>query len=481
MGTHDPILDTTIWSPSEKDHATVRVSNEGTLIAASAGGGKTTCVGKTIAYGHLLARPKAGALILTAKAEETSNWISYATACGRDKDIIVFNAEGGHVFDPLYYEFTRPGRGAGDIESIIDLFSTLISIGKKESGQAHDPFWERGNEQLMRNVIKLLDLAGERVSIASIDRVIKSLPTRPGEFEEETWQRQSYCAQVIASIRARKNTLTEEEWSDLDFATQYIFNKWPAFDERPRSSLEMTWSGMADKFLFNPFNRLFCSGKCTFTPEMATHEGKIIICDFPLLEYGHETGRLINVMIKLIFQRAWLRRNLAESPNPVFLWQDEFQYFVTRRDNFFQQTCRGSRVSVICLTQNILNLAEELGEQQPGSRTKSFLGNFGTKIFLQQNDIDTCIYAADQIGKEYRYLDSWNAGSGGNQTHAGVSGSKQLVHIIEPTEFTRLMKPDASNPYAQGIVYMSGRAFNATKTEQNPKGRNYLSVLFSRE
>src|ERR1039457_2406341 len=124
MGAHDPILDTTIWSPSEKDHATVRVSNEGTLIAASAGGGKTTCVGKTIAYGHLLARPKAGALILTAKAEETSNWISYATACGRDKDLIVFDAKGGHVFDPLYYEFTRPGRGAGDIESIIDLFST---------------------------------------------------------------------------------------------------------------------------------------------------------------------------------------------------------------------------------------------------------------------------------------------------------------------------------------------------------------------
>ena len=66
-----------------------------------------------------------------------------------------------------------------------------------------------------------------------------------------------------------------------------------------------------------------------------------------------------------------------ESPNPVFLWQDEFQYFVTRRDNFFQQTCRGSRVAVVCLTQNILNLAEELGEDQPGSKTKSFLRQSG--------------------------------------------------------------------------------------------------------
>jgi hypothetical protein len=473
------ILDYTTLSLSETDHRRFRDEAEGTLIAGSAGSGKTTCAGRHWAFG-LLRTPRTGGLILTAKAEETHNWIRYAKACGRESDLIVFNAESGHCFDPLHYEWTRPGRGAGDLESIIDFFSTLVSIGKKE-GHGHDPFWERGNEQLMRNVIKLLDLAGERISIASIDRVIKSLPTRPGEFEEESWQLDSYCAHIIASIRERKDSLTGDQWSDLDFATQYIFNKWPAFDERPRSSLEMTWSGMADKFLFNPFNRLFCSGKCTFTPEQTTHEGKIVICDFPMLEYGHETGRLVNIILKLIFQRAWLRRNLAESPNPVFLWQDEFQYFVTRRDNFFQQTCRGSRVAVVCLTQNILNLSEELGEQQPGSKTKSFLGNLGTKVFLQQNETESCLYAADQIGKAYRYIDSFHASAGQNQPHTSIGGSQQLVHIIEPIEFTRLLKPDSTNPYAQGIVYQSGKSFNATKSEQNPNGANFLSVLFSRE
>jgi hypothetical protein len=478
----DPILDRVILSLSEADHVTTRTAVEGILITGAPGSGKTTCSGKQLAYGLLLT-PGMGGLVLTAKAEETANWIRYADACGREKDLIVFNAESGHVFDPLFYEWTRPGRGAGDLESEIDFFSTLISIGKKDAGHAHDPFWERGNEQIMRNVIKLLDLAGERISIANIDRVIKSLPTRPAEFEEEGWQKESYCAQLIAAIRARKETLTPDQWSDLDFATQYIFNKWPAFDERPRSSLEMTWSGMADKFLFNPFNRLFCGGKCTFAPEDTTHRGKIIICDFPLLEYGHETGRLINVIIKLIFQRAWLRRNIAESPNPVFLWQDEFQYFVTRRDNFFQQTCRGSRVAVVCLTQNILNLSEELGEDQPGSKTKSWLGNLGLKIFHQQNETSTCEYAADQIGKRYRYLESYNAGAGGqnDHTHMGVGGSQQLTHIVEPIEFTRLAKPDSTNKYAQAICYQSGKTFNATKTDQNPKGCNYLSVLFSRD
>ena len=481
MPKHNDILDRPILSLSDVDHLRLRDLVEGTLITGAPGSGKSSTSGKQLAFG-LLRTPRMGGLVLTAKAEETQNWIAYAKACGREKDLIVFNAESGDCFDPLHYEWTRPGRGAGDLESIIDFFSTLVSIGKKEVGHGHDPFWERGNEQLMRNVIKLLDLAGERTSISNIDRVIKSLPTHPGEYEEEPWQKEAYCAQLIASIKERRETLTADQWSDLDFATQYIFKKWPAFDERPRSSLEMTWSGMADKFLFNPFNRLFCSGKCTFTPEMTTHEGKIVICDFPLLEYGHETGRLINIILKLIFQRAWLRRKLSESANPVFLWQDEFQYFVTRRDNFFQQTCRGSRVAVVCLTQNILNLSEELGEAQPGSKTKSFCGNLAIKIAHQQNEPDTATFMADIIGKEYRYLSSFHAGGGDNsQTHTSIGGAQQLVHIVAPIEFSQLTKPDADSPYAQAIVYLSGKPFNATKNTREPNGRNYLLVLFSRE
>ena len=480
MQKPENILDTPILSLSQWDQLDVRALCEGTLISGAPGGGKSSCSGRQLAYG-LLRVPKIGGLVLTAKAEETHNWIRYAKECGREKDLIVFNVDNGH-FDPLHYEWTRPGRGAGDLESVIDFFSTLVSIGAKEAGHGHDPFWERGNEQLMRNVIKLLDLAGERISIVNIDRVLKSLPTRPDEYEEETWQKTSYCAQLVNQVRARQDTITPDQWSDLDFATQYIFRKWPAFDERPRSSLEMTWSGMADKFLFNPFNRIFCGGKCSFTPEMTTQDRKIVICDFPLLEYGHETGRLINVILKLIFQRAWLRRNLDDSPNPVFLWQDEMQYFVTRRDNFFQQTCRGSRVAVVCLTQNILNLSEELGEAQPGSKTKSFLGNLGIKIFHQQNDVETCSYASDQIGKEYKYIDSYNTSANEqNHSHSSFGGSRQLVHIVEPIEFTRLTKPDSINPLAEAIVYQSGKAFTATKTEENPQGRNYLRVLFSRK
>ena len=455
---------------------------EALLVVGGPGSGKSACVGRSVALGLLKSVPELGALILTAKSSETETWLRYAKEAGREKDVILFNSQNG-CFDPLHYEWTRKGRGAGDLESIIDLFSTLVALTKPDGGHSQDAFWERGCEQLMRNVIKLLDLAGERISIVTIDRVIKSLPTRPEEHEEEAWQKEAYCAQLIAQVRARQESLTADQWSDLEFATQYIFKKWPAFDDRPRSSLEMTWSGMADKFLFNPFNRVFCSGECSFTPEMTTHDHKLVICDWPMLEVGVETGKLVNVLLKLVFSRAWLRRDLKDSPNPVLLWQDEFQYFVTKRDNFALETFRGSRVAVVALTQNILAISESLGETQPGSKTKSLLGNFATKVFLQQNETETATYAAEQIGKSYTYLSNFNASSGAEQgsSSTSVGGSRQLAYVIEPAEFTRLAKPDADSPLAQAIVYQSGKPFRITQTKQNPGGSSHLSVFFSRD
>jgi hypothetical protein len=101
----------------------------------------------------------------------------------------------------------------------------------------------------------------------------------------------------------------------------------------------------------------------------------------------------------------------------------------------------------VCLTQNILNLSEELGEAQPGSKTKSFCGNLAIKIAHQQNEPDTATFMADIIGREYRYLDSYHASGSteGNHSHASIGGSQQLVHIIEPVEFNRLLKTDAKS------------------------------------
>jgi hypothetical protein len=222
------LLDWPLIGLSETDRVTVRQSVEGIFVSGAPGSGKSANVGAQWAHAFLHI-PKSGALILTAKSEETENWIGYARKCGRADDLIIFDEKSGFVFDPLAYEWNRPGRGAGDVENILDFFLTLIALGQKEISQGHDPFWQRGSEQLIRNVIKLLDLAGEPISIVSIDRCIKSLATIPGQHEDEAWREGSYCAQLVDAVKARRETLTEEQWSDLDFATVFIFQKWPAF------------------------------------------------------------------------------------------------------------------------------------------------------------------------------------------------------------------------------------------------------------
>ncbi len=102
-------------------------------------------------------------------------------------------------------------------------------------------------------------------------------------------------------------------------------------------------------------------------------------------------------------------------------------------------------------------------------------------MFLANSESFSNQYAADLLGKEYHYMEGYSASQSEHQHHTGVSGSKQLVHIVEPIEFTRLMKPDGENPLAEAIVHTTGDSFNATKTADNPRGYSFLGVHFPRE
>ena len=95
---------------------------------------------------------------------------------------------------------------------------------------------------------------------------------------------------------------------------------------------------------------------------------------------------------------------------------------------------------------------------------------------------DTCNYLSDVIGKSYRYIDNFNAGSGSesHHIHTSVGGARQLAYHVEPIEFTRLMKPDSTNPFAEAIVWQSGTTFTTNQSESGARS-NYLRVLFSRE
>ena len=473
--TPKDLLDRPMLQLSEVDFLRFRDLIEGgTLITGGLGSGKSSTSGRALALSFLDAG--LGGLILTVKSDETEHWIQYAKRTGRSKDLVIFNAENG-CFDPLAYSWAAGGRAAGYIETIVELFSTLMSVGKHYNESSGERYFVQAVEELIRSILVLLSLGGDPVSILTIHKIVSSLPSEPAQIEDTSWQESSECGKLISRIRSRKHDFTPSQWDDLEVAIAYALEQWPALDPRTRSNIQSTWSGMGSKFTYDPFRRMFCSGKYSFTPEQTTHERRLILVDVPVLEFGREASRLCQILVKIVFQRAWLRHQYKSGCcNGAFLFQDEFALLMHKNEQHFHMVCRGSGIAPVCITPNILNVAsEEFGEQEPGSKTLGFLGLLSVKLFHAQNDVATCEYASRQIGKTYQYLDNFNAGSSGeNHTHASFGASRQLLPLVEPIEFTKLVKPDGQNPYSQAICYHSGRTFNATKT-------NFISTFFSRD
>jgi hypothetical protein len=484
MSPHNrDILDTPIIGFSAKDRALFRDILPAVFIAGDSSSGKSSTSRKQFLCGLL--RANVGLVLFTIKPSDRDDYLGYIGECSRDPDdVVVFNEKSGLSFDCLAHEWTRTvGRGSGDVESIIDYFDVLLSLGKSQSGGGENKFWDLAAQQAERHAIHLIKLADEPLSIVNIHKAISSFPDHPGQHDDESWSKNSYTASLIDAIRARKDTLTEEEWQNLEAATAFVFGRWAALDERLRGSISMTFSGLADKFQFHPLKRMFASGRCDFVPEDVTHRRKIHIFDFPLNEYGRETARFIQTMLKLTYQRSFLRHAYAPGCcNGAALVQDEFQMLLSKFENYWVQTARSSGVASLYITQNILNVAEEFNETQPGSKTRAFLNNLPFKILHRSTCPDTCTYFSDVIGKRYRWVENFGSSigqaQGGPQT---FGGSRQLTYIVDPIEFTRLARPDGVTPLAAAYVYRGGDSFHVTKTDENPEGENYLKVYFSRE
>jgi hypothetical protein len=477
----DPVLDREILQLSEHDFIRFRDLIEGgCYITGGLGSGKSSTVAKDIAMSFLYAGM--GGLVLTVKSDETQHWLEYAKKAGREKDVVVFNAQSGLTFDFLAYLWQAGGRAASQIETIVEIFTTLMSVGKVYSQSSGEQYFEKAVEELMRATLVILSNAGEPISINSIHRFISSLPTMTDQVESPEWQLKSYAGKVIANLTARKTEFSPSQWGDLDIALIFLLEKWPGLDKRTSSNVESTWSGLASKFTYSPFREMYSSGCFDFIPEQITHNRMILIVDIPVLEYSRETARISQILIKTVFQRAMLRHQYKEGCcHGAFIFQDEFAFLLSRMDPHFHMVCRGSAIAPICISQNILSLAaEEFGEQVPGAKTLGFLGLFTVRFFMANNEILTNRHGSDLIGQEYQGIPGWNSGIGEHHTHFGVSANLQLKNLLEPIEFQRLDRPDGDNPLAEAICYNNGRSFNATKTTDRPQGLPFLRIHFSR-
>lgn len=480
-------LDIQLLHLSPVDTWTIRDACEGVQIFGAIGSGKTSGSGAALAKAFLNAG--FGGLVMCAKPEERQLWEHYAKETGRENHLVIFSPDHAWRFNWLNYELRRAGKGSGQTENLVNLFSHITEIveGRVEPGGG-DAFWPRAMRELLRNTIDILSLAKGELTLEDICTLIAEAPQsvedvgpllNPAEAEAIgytptasviKWWNTSFCAACIGDAGQKEKTPREAH--DFEVSTRYFLRTYPNLSDRTRSGIVASFTGVADMLLHGFVWELFCT-ETNLVPEVTYQDGAIIVLDIPIQEY-HDVGRIAQGIFKFLFQRAILRRDANQYPRPVFLWADEAQNFVSSFDYQYQAVARSARACTAYLTQNINNYYSVLGSKSE-SDVNALLGNFQTKIFHANSDRATNQFAADMISQEETTTYSYNSsasfdGSRGGSQSAG--GSDTIRYKVLPAVFTTLRKGGPANGLqVDSIIFQGGRVWNAT-------GDTYLKAVF---
>jgi hypothetical protein len=485
--SHEPScwsLTNPLFKLSKKDVFTTGSAVENTLIVGGIGSGKTSGSGRALATAYLSAG--FGALVLAAKPEEPELWRKYCALTGRSHDLIEFGPQAPWRFDPLAFELTRGGAGAGHTENLVQMFAALLDLGEKDGGRGggkdSEPYWRKANLQFVRNSIDLSVLASGKVSVPDLYRVAVSAATSLEQVRSEEWRSRSFCFRYLTEADKRPKSPSQQR--DFELVADYFLCELPALSDKTRSVILSTFTSMADVLNRGVLRDLFTQG-CNIDPT-ATEQGKIIVVNMPLKEYG-PVGLYAAALWKFAFQKSIERRDVTKSPRPVALWADEGQFFLLPSTDFlFTSTSRSARVANVLLTQSISGVVATLGGGPAGkAEADAYLSNYGTKIFHANTDPASNEYAANLIGRCKQFVINANSNYGGNEGWSNYmrkeptgssSGIGEIVEYeVQPREFSRQRTGGAANRgEVDAIAFKNGASFKAT-------GRNWMKVTFKQD
>lgn len=460
------------------DGAAFRIADAqtGACVFGATGSGKTSGVGKHLAYAYLAAGM--GGVVLCAKKEEKHQWCKWTQDTGRSDDLVIVDATGNWRFNFLEHEASRPEEGGGltiNIVSILDEIAGAIagSAGKPEGGQGDNKFWEDALHHLNTNLVELPILAGLQVSLPLLRDILNTAPQSPEQISDPHWQENSTCAAILKEADKATAENVPDIRADFDECQNYWMHEYPTLSEKTRSIISLTFSMLVRPLLTRPLRKLFCADT-NLTPE-STFNGKVIVVDLPVQEF-RLAGRIANLAWKYNFQLAVLRRMQPATGflRPVFLWADEAQTFITKFDAEYQAVARSAGGCTVYLTQNRESFRRVLGNNDG---VDSLLGNLQAKFFCQ-NTGETNSWAATLLGERWVRITSSNVGRSRNDaiqptnpgSHSfGVSRAEQRRYFVEPAAFTTLKRGGPLNGFlVEAIVYNGGYEFQKPDKEPLP-------------
>ena len=405
----------------------------------------------------------------------------------REKDLVVVRRGGEWKLNVLAYEAQYPGQGAGLSENLTSFCRNLFRISTRSQREHYgDPVWEKAGDQLLNATFDLFLLAGGGITFDRLADFVASAPTEKLPTNEADWLKIPVFGDVF--VKAKKNSLSSlEDKRIFGRATGFWFKNYPGLHSKQRASITLGIYAMFDAFRGRDVPALI-SSDTNITPE-SIMSGKIVVIDLPIKELRH-TGLMVQSAWKYLFQTALERQDNANSPHrrPVFLWEDEAQYFFSDHDNHFQDTARSSRVSRVILTQNLPGFYKELGRDGVDT-TNSVFGNLNTKVFHNNSDPMTNEWAAKHFGMEIHTRYTFNSVPL-PQPRDSVDGIRQSIdppnttslgggehweYAVRPEEFNHLRTGGPENDFMvdawitwMGLSAERQRHFTLMPFQQNP-------------
>lgn len=462
---------------SEGDFISIKDSFEGIFIAGGIGSGKTSASGKLVATNMLL--KGYSLLVLCAKPDEVDLWHTYARETNREKDLVIVEPGGAAFFDFLGYEckVAQRHKGVSLRHNVVSLLDTVIKSGDTGNNGIEDGrFWASALRLSLSSVVSLSLLATDSISIQELYNIALCVPHAEEGAKNQDKQTDDYYTRamnaaevrVTAKVNAHLSTLHPsviEELQKNNRIDAYVIHQVPQYRElkqvrqffersykklppKTKSTIEFMLVDFLSSLLSDPFYSLFSSNPSTFTPESVLSEGKIVVLNLPT-KIHHDAGRLIQIAIKIIFQRAWEKRDVSSNNHPAAIFADESPSFIHALDADFQATARSSMIATVYLAQNLHGFFANLDGKSGEHKVKQFLGTLATKIFHSNSDVDTNKYASDLIGDEL-YEDQTNSVNVGRDVSMGQSTGKKLRRAVRPELFTELLTGGHRNG---GIVH----------------------------
>lgn len=448
------------------DQLTLRDLFEHLFICGSTGTGKTSTVGYHLAKNILASRglseeEKTGMIVFLYKSDDIHQWIDWAEAQGREEDILVIHPEDRDVFNIL------EAYGSKEALSAVDILMVLAGLSINGSNQQNsEPYWEQMNRQRLHRLVLLNQLAGEPLNIQTLYKLHSSAPQYPEQMENQEFTAHSYCWQMLAQACER----TGRDNPQFMLVENYFVREFPHMADRTQSSILSLTGAILEPFVSSPMlGNLFC-GETTLSLDSLLR-GKIVLLNLPIQQYEY-AGKLAQILLKHVLQKRIEERDLDDIPNPIIMYIDEYQHFISPYDFLFLSTARSSRAGCVLMTQNISNLFAQIGGSGriAEERVNALLALTNHKIFLAQNNSVTNEFASRTIGMGIHRLANSSVQFDSYGGNAGMASSYQ--YQVMPREFTMLKRGGRQhNGIVETIVTATGKTFS--------NGKNYLRVNFT--